>query len=297
MAFSTNTTVKLHYIITRKSSDEVSSSKKIVLIHGLFFGNLAGWFPLIANRLSELSDVLCYDLRGHGLSEVVTSSYFMQDHLKDLQELLDEIGWWKEPLLFIGHSYGARLALAMAVARQYSADYSSFSKLIQNYQELDHESIMHPAPCLDQVILIDPPLHPRSNLSNDHDKIAYEQLFEHDFETIKSWLPSNLKLLLSSKGRQVRRLLKRWQKLLEESTFAEDMKSFQPVSEAELRVLSTVGSILFGKSSGCIHDIHLVEDKLAQNQISTVNHGHFLLNECPDKVLEFIVKCWQGEAN
>ena len=289
MAFTQNTTIRLHYTVSSLNKVHPKHAKKFVLIHGLFFGNLAGWYPLIHQKLSEHGEVLCYDLRGHGLSEMVGGSYLIQDHLNDLKELLIELGWWDYDLCFIGHSFGGRLGLAMATSRRLEETHA-----IPIRKEMGRYLQTHLLKS-DQVCMIDPPLNPTQKEDNDTTNIPYENLFQYDLDTIKSWLPPSLTLLMSKQGRQLRKLFKRWQRLLEETSFSTDMQSFQKVDEAELQTLYKQGSILFGKQSGCIKDLDLVKEHLAESNLLQIDGGHFLLNECPHKVIEFLLTQIGGE--
>ncbi len=65
--------------------------------------------------------VIGIDLRGHGRSINPGGSCSIEDHIQDLKETIDHIGI-KEPLIIVGHSFGA--VLSVRFAEQYS-DYVS----------------------------------------------------------------------------------------------------------------------------------------------------------------------------
>lgn len=85
----------------------------VVLIHGLG-ANLAFWYLGIAKALARIYHVAMYDLRGHGRSALVRQGYTLTDMGTDLTRLLDHLQL--ERVHLVGHSFGARVALAYAIA-------------------------------------------------------------------------------------------------------------------------------------------------------------------------------------
>ena len=89
----------------------LGAGQDVVLIHGLG-ANLAFWY-WIARRLSAAERrVVLYDLRGHGHSSMTPTGYTLAAMCEDLRRLLDHLGIERAHL--VGHSFGARLALAFA---------------------------------------------------------------------------------------------------------------------------------------------------------------------------------------
>jgi 2-hydroxy-6-oxonona-2,4-dienedioate hydrolase/2-succinyl-6-hydroxy-2,4-cyclohexadiene-1-carboxylate synthase len=97
--------VELHY-------EQSGRGPNVVMIHGLT-GNLAIWHLEIVPALESEYRVTTYDLRGHGYSEVPPNGYTTADHATDLKHLLDSLGI--ERPHFIGHSFGADIALHFAI--------------------------------------------------------------------------------------------------------------------------------------------------------------------------------------
>ncbi|AEI45220.1 alpha/beta hydrolase [Paenibacillus mucilaginosus] len=86
------------------------SAPTLVMIHGAGL-NSSFWFsvvPLLQARCS----LLLYDLRGHGRSQDAPDTFTPDDHLLDLQRLLDRLGI--RQAAFIGHEFGALLAARFA---------------------------------------------------------------------------------------------------------------------------------------------------------------------------------------
>ena len=92
-----------------------SGTRTVVFLHGLIMDNLSSWFFTVANPVATFSDVLLYDLRGHGRSERPPTGYHLDQMVADLAGLLDANGKIG-PVTLVGNSYGALLALAFAVA-------------------------------------------------------------------------------------------------------------------------------------------------------------------------------------
>lgn len=90
-------------------------SPTIVFIHGLVMDNLSSWWYTVANAAAGVADVVCYDLRGHGLSERPESGYSVADSVDDLVGLLDTLAI-DHPVHLVGNSYGGVVALATAVS-------------------------------------------------------------------------------------------------------------------------------------------------------------------------------------
>jgi pimeloyl-ACP methyl ester carboxylesterase len=82
------------------------------MLHGLS-GNLAVWHLKMVPILQDRFQVLTYDLRGHGYSDVPPTGYTTGDMASDLELLLDALGI--QTCSIVGHSYGADAALAFAL--------------------------------------------------------------------------------------------------------------------------------------------------------------------------------------
>ena len=252
-----------------KGNRDCNLPRHYVLIHGLFFGNLASWYPAFSQTLSQANEVLCYDLRGHGLSEVPKAGYRLENHLNDLMLLLEELKWSKQEICFVGHSFGARLALAALKAR-----HSQF----QN-QVIDQKLMG------DRIIMIDPPLL----TANQEDQEFFNKLKTTNIDDLKAHLPHSLALLLTSEGRRVRKMLRRWSHLLEETHFLEELEEFGDISDQDMELINRWGCVLFGSESGCYRAFPKLREHVEESRIQVIEGGgHFLLNQSPQLVLKFI---------
>ena len=85
----------------------------VAMIHGLG-ANLAFWYLGAVRHLAADLPVLLHDLRGHGASSMPPSHYRLQDLAEDFAALLDHLQIDRAHV--VGHSHGARVALAFAIA-------------------------------------------------------------------------------------------------------------------------------------------------------------------------------------
>jgi pimeloyl-ACP methyl ester carboxylesterase len=97
--------LRLHY-----TEWNPAGSPAVVLLHGLNV-QLHTWDP-IAARLSQNYRVICPDLRGHGESAWAPDGYGIESFVGDLHALASQLGI--APFILVGHSLGARIAIAFA---------------------------------------------------------------------------------------------------------------------------------------------------------------------------------------
>jgi len=113
-------------------------STRVLLLHGVT-GNGDGWGQL-ADRLARDHDVILLDQRGHGRSEAPTGGYDLDSFARDAADVLTHLN--AAPAAVLGHSLGARVALALAVPRP-----DLVSRLILEDPPLDaQEALTGPTP-------------------------------------------------------------------------------------------------------------------------------------------------------
>lgn len=84
----------------------------IFCVHGLT-ANCRCWDGM-AESLSPAHRVLAVDLRGRGLSDAPDTGYSLEQHCHDLQQVMHT--WDMKPVVLMGHSLGAAIALAFAAS-------------------------------------------------------------------------------------------------------------------------------------------------------------------------------------
>lgn len=92
--------------------------KPILCIHGIT-ANCRCW-DVIASALARRHRVLAMDLRGRGFLDKPSTGYSLENHVRDIHCLLDDIGL--DSAVLIGHSLGAYISLAFAAQHRERAE-------------------------------------------------------------------------------------------------------------------------------------------------------------------------------
>ncbi len=87
----------------------------ILFLHG-FGGHALQWERQLA-AYAEKYRVVAPDLRGHGLSDHPDSQYTMQEHVSDLERIVEQLNFPKQ-FVVIGHSFGGAIAASFTVKNQ-----------------------------------------------------------------------------------------------------------------------------------------------------------------------------------
>ncbi|XVQ08165.1 alpha/beta fold hydrolase [Spirillospora sp. CA-255316] len=106
MPFAQAGRLHLHY-------EREGSGEPLVLVHGSL-DDLHGW-DRVAPLLEDRFRVLRYDRRGHGASECPPGQGRIGEDVDDLAGILEALG--HAPAHVVGHSYGATVALLLALTR------------------------------------------------------------------------------------------------------------------------------------------------------------------------------------
>jgi pimeloyl-ACP methyl ester carboxylesterase len=104
MPFARARGVNIHYQTS-------GSGPAVILVHA-FTANAAFWYLTIAPWLARDFQVITYDLRGHGKSDMPSSGYTSADMAEDLHGLMTHLGLAGAHL--VGHSFGGEIALQYA---------------------------------------------------------------------------------------------------------------------------------------------------------------------------------------
>ncbi len=91
--------------------ERVGRGPDVVMIHGIG-GHLATWHFKIVPLLWDRYNILTYDLRGHGYTQMTETGYTPTELATDLAQLLDALGI--EKIDVVGHSFGGDIALYFA---------------------------------------------------------------------------------------------------------------------------------------------------------------------------------------
>lgn len=98
--------ITLHYI-----EYPLDNAPTLICLHGVT-ANAHAFDGLVAKGLNEHYRVIAPDLRGRGLSSHPAFHYSMEDHAKDILDLLDHLHIQKA--ILVGHSFGGYLSFYLA---------------------------------------------------------------------------------------------------------------------------------------------------------------------------------------
>jgi pimeloyl-ACP methyl ester carboxylesterase len=239
-----------------------------VLIHGIGIDNSSSHYFLIAPALSHLSSVVCYDLRGHGESEVPDTGYTFEQHVLDLSALLDELGVNGRPVSLVGTSLGGRIALEFALR---------FPDRVDKIALLDSELIDlrdYAAEFADHVR--QGPKHLEEGLQKAWEKYLREHTVEgkldHDASLFKTFLESR------TGWKRTVRLAVRLKQLLWETSFVDDMTLEAPPTWDELAEIQCPVLALYGDQSNVLPTGKKLSRVIPQCSLTVVpDCGHFVI--------------------
>lgn len=239
----------------------------VVMIHGLFFGNLAAWYFHIAPRLAVDHEVFLYDTRGHGRSAHAKDGYDLRTMTDDLEALVARYG--ETPLDLVGHSFGALTSLRFA---------------------LDHPERVR------RLVLIETPLPPHS-LAETDDLLPFtsasmrdvfkpeflrSQLAERkDAAQILDALPASISGSLLKGRRGIERIARNLAHLMTDSTLLHDLRAEQDIPDEELRTVRQPALVVRGSQSKLHGVADRLVDVLPDASLVELEGGHYLVNERP----------------
>lgn len=219
----------------------------VVFIHGAFVGNQMAWLLTTAAAVGATHRAFTYDLRAHGLSDKARVGHAVPNQVTDLGKVLDA-SHIIEPCVLVGHSFGALIALAFAVAT--------------------------PARCAG-LVLVDPPLPPT-------DPEAVTRFLAQPLDAIASALPLGMAGATESgsSGRRARKLLQSLQFLASETDLPAAVRGFD-VPDEVLRTLAVPVDVVVGDGSPCRVAGERLRDVVPGARLHVLAGGHFLPLEQP----------------
>jgi pimeloyl-ACP methyl ester carboxylesterase len=218
------------------------------MLHGLFVGSLATWYFTAAPLLAKTRHVLLYDLRGHGLSERTTTGYDVETMRADLEAIVDS--FTTEAVTLVGHSYGAVVALRLAMKRP------------------DRVA---------RLVVVEAPLPP-SRLEE------LDAFLGKSPEAMAESLPDALRDALGRKGRQARRLVDSLRFLATDTSLFADLRRERDIDDADLSRLRCPVLCIYGTHSSCLSVGRRIVRVAPNAKLLAIEGGHFLPLEAPASV-------------
>lgn len=230
----------------------------LVMCHGLVFGSMATWYFTAAAKLATRFNVLLYDQRGHGKSELAASGYDLETMTDDLAALIQQFqpapaaGQQPGKVVLVGHSYGALIAL--------------------NY------ALRHPA-SVAKLALIDAPLP-----ANHY---VYPSMANADSRDALQWMfPETLRQKVQQGNRSAMRFQERMEYLFLQSTLRQDVAGAGDVPDESLRQLQMPVLCLYGRNSECLVAGERLARIIPQAHLQLLECGHFIPIEAPEAMTQ-----------
>jgi pimeloyl-ACP methyl ester carboxylesterase len=235
----------------------IGSGPLLVMCHGLVTASLATWYFSAAPALARRYQVVLYDLRGHGKSDLAPTGYDLDTMARDLEQVIlayrpQHAAQKSAQVALVGHSYGALTAL--------------------------HYALRYPQ-AVARLALIDAPLpavryvHP--SLADIDSPAALEQRFS-----------AHLEGQAARGSRQRQRARERLEFLFLHSSLREDLRTAVDVPDARLKTLNVPTLCLYGRHSDCAAAGKRLASLLPRSTLRWLDCGHFIPTQAPTAMTE-----------
>jgi pimeloyl-ACP methyl ester carboxylesterase len=245
----------------RLNTLSIGSGPLLVMCHGLVTASLATWYFSAAPALARRYQVVLYDLRGHGKSDLAATGYDLDTMARDLAQVIlayrpRQTAEKSAGVALVGHSYGALTAL--------------------------HYALRYPQ-TVARLALIDAPLpaaryvHP--SLADIDSPAALEQRFFAHLEGHATRGP-----------RQRRRARERLEFLFLRSSLREDLRTATDVPDTRLKTLNVPTLCLYGRHSDCAAAGERLAGLLPRSALRWLDCGHFIPTQAPAAMTEQLLE-------
>lgn len=253
--------VTLNVVRIARGGSAGATRPPVVFLHGLIMDNLSSWYYTVAPAVAATTDVVCYDLRGHGRSERPDSGYRLEDAVDDLSGVLDALGM-DVPVHLVGNSFGGTVALSAAC--------------------LIPERVAG-------VVMVEG--HPAFEGWADEMVEDLEDLVEgFDGPLAQSYLSADA-------PRKLRRMARQCEALVSHSTMPEDFFESALTTPERLSELEVPVFLLYGDSSDILDRALVLERAIPNAELCIVEGAsHALLMEDPDKVEKHLLGWLEAQA-
>lgn len=232
-------------------------SPTVVFIHGLVMDNLSSWWYTVANAIARYADVICYDLRGHGLSDRPSNGYRVEDAVEDLTNLVSALGI-EHPVHIVGNSYGG--VVGLATASKYPDFVESLFLVEAHAAVVEHSE------------------RKRQQLVHGLD-LAGIVLTDDD---VNEWLTGTA-------GRKLNRMARSARALIHDTTLVGDLRESSPFTQGELKAVRCACRLVYGEHSDIVDRGDLLARLLPQVELCIVpDVDHSVLMEATRQVRELV---------
>jgi len=243
-------TIRINNTNTNVIEMNESASETIIILHGMFT-NLSIFYYKIAPKLAEKFHVVLYDLKGHGLSEVMPSGYDFQSMSDDLLALMEALKIEKAHLA--GYSYGGLVALYTAM---FHPEKTGKVAAIESPNSKDNE------------------LH---NLLENYSKASLEQYLNNIYVTT----------LIKPSRRLIEKDHKQFDYLLNNTSLIDDItKNWDFFYKIKHANITNETLLLYGKDSPCKEAGKSLHQYIRNSQLFLGEGDHNLPLQSPDWVAE-----------
>ena len=243
----------------------LGSGQPVVMIHGMFFGNLAAWYFHTAPELAKHHEVFMYDTRGHGKSTRPETGYDLATMTSDLNALVESYG--NTPLDIVGHSYGALTALRFALDQP------------QRVRRLALIELPLPPHRLAETEDLLPFTNAQMKEIFQADELRSRLSQREDSEEILDSLPESVRGSLLHGKRGIQRIARNLRYLLSDSSLIPDLRAEKDIPDEELAELSCPVLCIYGDESKLRGVGDRLERVLPNPTLIELKGGHYLLNE------------------
>lgn len=235
-------------------ADAPRTRPTVVFLHGLIMDNLSSFYYTLAPAVARETDVICYDLRGHGRSERPPTGYRLDDAVADLTGILDACGV-EGPVQLVGNSFGGTIALAAAL---WAPDRVAALGLVE----------AHPA---------------FAGWADDMVEDLEDLVEGFDGPGIRDYLAAGA-------PRKLRRMVGQCEDLVAKTSMADDFLDSEPTTPEALASLRCPSLLLYGDCSDILDRAFALEACLPDTELRIVEGcSHALLMEAPDEVEAHLV--------
>lgn len=251
---------------------QAGKGRDVVMVHGLA-ANLSFWWWTVVPFIARTHRVTVYDLRGHGHSSMPSTGYTTDVMADDLLCLLDALGM--ETVHLVGHSLGGAISLACALKTPERVDSLALADCrIQALQPLRSRD--------DELYWQEWRERLRKSgvaVTPDTPRIVYSMLEEIQPLVASGYAnPNAIPGLLVRKGGfdPKSRAAIRWKRLVDETTFAEDIRRTASLTPDRIRDNALPTLLSYGADSACMETLLALEQLLPGcHSVLHQGVGHF----------------------